>query len=131
MRICIDNQNSYTQKHNYILYPIYTNTSSVLSPKFDKEFFMKWTRDQRLRKCKMNDFDKTHLLFLPILFLLIFQQFSSDCHLPLMSNVHTGFNDKNCRKKHSEATMVRQHVKESIKVLCQTALGSDVCSITR
>lgn len=40
MRICVDHQNPLL-KHHYILHPIYTNTSSVFSPKFDKEFFMK------------------------------------------------------------------------------------------
>lgn len=36
MRICLDHQNSYTQKHHYILHPIYTNTLSALFPKFDR-----------------------------------------------------------------------------------------------
>lgn len=39
MRIFLDHQNSYTQKHHYVLHPIYINTLSVLIPKLDKVLY--------------------------------------------------------------------------------------------
>lgn len=97
IRICPDPQNSSTQMHHYILHLIYTNMLSVLFPKFDREYFMEWTRDHRLRGCKMSDLKYYPCVALSIEFLqiyfLTFQQFSSDCHCPIISNVHTGFND--------------------------------------